>query len=212
MRLAMLNQVMGAVKTRRNLARHRGRPYRALEIGPGEHRLENFETLNIMPGPSTDYCWDASRRLPFDDNSLDLIYASHVLEHIPWYRTRTVLTDWVRVLKPGGALELWVPDGLKIASAFVESESAGTCTHGDAWWRYNPEKDPCQWAAGRMFTYGDGSGDPGHPNWHRALFSPRYLEQLLRTAGLIDVQPMTAQQVRGYDHGWINLGMRGTKP
>lgn len=38
--------------------------------------------------------------LPFDDNSFDLIYSSHVLEHIP--DINNALAEMARVLKPGG--------------------------------------------------------------------------------------------------------------
>jgi len=45
-----------------------------------------------------------------------------------------------------------------------------------------------------------------------ALFSPRYLCRLLERAGLTDVREMDRAEVRGHDHGWIYLGMCGTKP
>ena len=61
-----------------------------------------------------DYVYDAGKPLPFEDNTFDLVYASHVLEHIPWYKVEEVVKEWVRILKPGGVLEVWVPDGLKI--------------------------------------------------------------------------------------------------
>jgi hypothetical protein len=31
------------------------------------------------------------------------------------------------------------------------------------------------------------------------------------SAGLKDVRLMDRSEVRGYDHGWINLGVKGTK-
>src|SRR5690606_7800318 len=95
------------------LLKNRFKDVRNLEIGPGQERLEGFETLNIVGGRNVDYVWNAARRLPFRTGSFDLLYASHVLEHIPWYRTQEVLTEWIRVLKPGGRIELWVPDGVK---------------------------------------------------------------------------------------------------
>ena len=186
---------------------------RRLEIGPGQRRIPGFETLNVFPGRGVDYVCDARARLPFAANSFDLIYASHILEHVPWYETPRVLREWVRILKPGGALEIWVPDGLKIARAYVQAEDAGVQDYmRDGWWRYNDERDPCVWMAGRCFSYGDGTGRQNDPNWHRALFSERYLAELLRDAGLVGVRRMRAEEVRGYDHGWINLGVRGQKP
>ncbi|MBI4456233.1 MAG: methyltransferase domain-containing protein [Acidobacteria bacterium] len=205
--------IVRQVITRINLLRNEKKPNRKLEIGPGEKRLSGFETLNIAGGINVNYICDAAKKLPFKDGTFELIYASHVLEHIPWYKTEEVLREWIRVLAPGGKFEVWVPNGLEICKIFVNYETSGRDdTPLDGWYRFNPEKDPCKWAAGRIFTYGDGKGDPSSPNWHRALFSPRYLRCLLETVGLRDIHEMEHEEVRGYDHGWINLGMRGSKP
>jgi len=199
-------------KTHFNLSRNSHKSKRFLEIGPGSTRIPNFETLNIVNGRNVDYVWDAGKILPFPNNTFDVIYASHILEHIPWYQTREVLGEWVRILKSGGALEVWVPDGLKICQAFVEAEiNNSTIYKDDGWFRFNDEQDPCKWAAGRIFTYGDGGGRINHPNWHRALFSPRYLKEVFQSVGLSHVEEMSPSNVRGYDHGWINLGIRGIK-
>jgi SAM-dependent methyltransferase len=166
-----------------------------------------------MMGRNVDYVWDAGTRLPFASHTFELIYASHVLEHFAWYRIETILRDWVRVLIPGGVLEVWVPDGLKICQAFVKAETLG---HDpllrDPWTRFNENRDPCLWASGRTFTYGDGTGAINDVNWHRALFSPRYLRLVMQHAGLNDIEQLDRRCVRGHDHGWINLGMRGVKP
>jgi SAM-dependent methyltransferase len=199
--------------TRWNLRRFQKAVDRKLEIGPGPTRIAGFETINVIFGLNVDYVWDATTRMPFSSDTFALIYASHILEHVPWYQTAGVLKEWVRILRPGGSLEIWVPDGLKICRAFVEAETSGLDPfENDPWTRFNDERDPCKWASGRVFTYGDGSGNINDPNWHRALFSPRYLQTTLQQAGLIDVAPMDRNEVRGYDHGWINLGMKGFKP
>jgi len=80
----------------------RNRCLRRLEIGPGPERLPGFETLNIVGGRQVDYVADAAGRLPIADNTFDLVYASHILEHIPWFCTEEAMHEWVRVLKPGG--------------------------------------------------------------------------------------------------------------
>jgi len=193
--------------------RYKGRPHRQLEIGCGPSRIDGFETLNIVPAWGVDYVGDASRRMPFKDGTFDLVYASHVLEHVPWYLVEGTLREWIRVLRAGGCLEIWVPDGLKICRTLVEAEDDHQDrTHLDGWYKFNPERDPCVWAAGRLFTFGDGTGRRDHPNWHRALFTPQYLERLFVKIGLHDVRPLGHEEVRGDDHGWINLGVTGRKP
>lgn len=47
-------------------------------------------------------------KLPFEDNSFDLVISNHVVEHIPDQDTH--LTEAVRVLKPGGILYLATPN------------------------------------------------------------------------------------------------------
>lgn len=196
-----------------NRLRNAKKQVRYLEIGPGPRRIAGFETLNVRAGRHVDYVADAARRLPFRDQSFDLIYASHVIEHIPWYQLQVVVNEWVRLLKSGGTLEVWTPDGLKIAKAFVDAEIDGAnYIARDGWYRFNPEHDPCVWANGRIFSYGDGDGKKSSPNWHMAIFSPRYLGSLLERSGLIDIERLGAGDVRGHDHGWINLGMRGRRP
>ena len=44
----------------------------------------------------------------FNNDSLDYVYSSHVLEDFA--DTEAVLGEWLRVLKPGGMLVLYLPD------------------------------------------------------------------------------------------------------
>lgn len=200
------------ILNRVNIWKNKRKPKRCLEIGSGNERLKGFETLNIVGGRNVDYVFDAAKPLPFENETFDLIYASHILEHIVWYHTETALAEWVRILKPGGTLEVWVPDGLKICQTLINAElNDVNDTAKDGWYKFNPRKDPCIWANGRIFTYGDGTGNPKHPNWHKAIFTPRYLKELFEIVGLRNIREIDNAEVRGYDHGWINLGMRGTK-
>ena len=49
-------------------------------------------------------------KLDFEDNSVDLIYASHVLEYFDREEVKDILSEWVRVLKPEGTLRVAVPN------------------------------------------------------------------------------------------------------
>jgi len=49
-------------------------------------------------------------KLSFEDNSVDLIYASHILEYFDRETASEVLLEWNRALKPGAVLRLAVPD------------------------------------------------------------------------------------------------------
>lgn len=185
---------------------------RFLEIGPGIKRIENFEGLNIVKNNATDYIADVAKGIPFANETFDLIYSSHFLEHIEWYNVHFVLKEMYRVLKPNGIIEIYVPNGLKIAKAFVEAELYDSKEYlDDNWWKFNKEKDPCIWANGRIFTYGDGKRIKGHWNSHLSIFSERYLKKIIKEIGFSNIEIMDNTQCRGDNHGWINLGIRAIK-
>jgi SAM-dependent methyltransferase len=186
---------------------------RWLEIGPGYRgeRISGFETLDIVKRDNVDHVWDASEGLPFDDGTFDLIYASHILEHISWQKTEQALREWVRILKSGGWLEIWVPDALKICRAFVEAEKGKyKLIKGNKKALYNEHArgDPCRWLNGRVFSFTGAD----HDDTHKALFSRRYLKDLLKSAGLVEVTELKREEIRGRDYGWVNMGVKGKKP
>lgn len=53
---------------------------------------------------------DCRKSLPFKDNTADLIYSSHFLEHVPYYTAINILKDWHRILKSGSKLTLILPN------------------------------------------------------------------------------------------------------
>ncbi|MFN3925844.1 MAG: class I SAM-dependent methyltransferase [Pseudanabaenaceae cyanobacterium] len=83
-----------------------------LHIG-GTEPHPDWKILDIEPRPEVDFVADASDLSQFDDESVEVIYASHVLEHFHYglnYELALTLGEWFRVLKPGGQLMLSVPD------------------------------------------------------------------------------------------------------
>ena len=67
---------------------------------------------------------DATKTLPLKDSSVECIYASHMLEHLPKNGAKIFLKEAKRVLKSGGILRLAVPD-LKIAiEEYLKSRDA----------------------------------------------------------------------------------------
>lgn len=56
--------------------------------------------------------------LDIPNNSMDLVYASHVINYFDRDFISRILTEWVRVLKPGGILRLAVPDFFEITRLY----------------------------------------------------------------------------------------------
>jgi len=54
--------------------------------------------------------WDLRRGIPFSDSVVDVVYHSHLLEHIDRNSAPAFLAECLRVLKPGGRIRIVVPD------------------------------------------------------------------------------------------------------
>ncbi|GAB4159061.1 MAG: hypothetical protein Tsb009_36320 [Planctomycetaceae bacterium] len=174
---------------------------RRLEIGPGTIPLSGFETVDVVGQPTYRADWGTDRLTDIiPAGSCREIYASHVLEHIPWNRTQGALRDVYELLEPGGLLEIWVPDFEYIVACYQRR----VC--GDSWRRDNPQGDPLLWVNGRIFTYG-----PGEENRHRACFDYEHLSHCLSLAGFVEIERLS-ERTRGESHGPIDLGVRCHRP
>src|SRR5690606_15482577 len=99
--------------------------------------------------------------LPFAEGTVDGIYAAHLLEHFPKrYLLDVLLPYWRSLLKPGGTLELVVPDSEAMLAAHQRGE--------------------IDFATLAEVTFGkqDYDGD-----FHYAMYSPASLVALLEEAG-----------------------------
>ena len=178
---------------------------RLLEIGCGDKRLApldgcEWETMQIENHLETYLDGDIVHNLedlplPIADNAYDIIYMSHVLEHVSWIKTVDVLKDIRRILKPKGTLEIIVPDLDKLIEAMQSKQMP------DKWRRWNKQNYYMNWFNGRLFNY-DG-------NWHKASFNKEHLTKCLIDAGFKDISDM--DYCRGYDHGYISLKMKAVK-
>lgn len=80
-----------------------------LNIGCGNLLKEGYVNVDLFvqqPG----VVQAPADNLPYPDNSVDEVFSSHLLEHISHMHTVKVLSEWFRVLRPGGTLQLVVPD------------------------------------------------------------------------------------------------------
>ena len=80
-----------------------------LHIG-GEEKKEGWKILNIQEKPDVDFIGDITDLGQFEDNSIEEIYASHVVEHVAQKKVKTTLKGIHRVLKDSGKFYVSVPD------------------------------------------------------------------------------------------------------
>lgn len=144
-----------------------------LNIGCGGKVWDGF--LNIdFPGNWSGMAPDLEcdvRELPLSDNYADSAWAIHVLEHFYRWETEKVLSEWKRVLKPGGRLVIEVPCLDMVLKAFMWAKEKGQPLNEQlTMWR----------------LYGDPKYEDAHMV-HRWCFSAHELVHLMREVGFRDV-------------------------
>jgi len=90
-----------------------------LNLGCGGRILEGF--INIDKYYEDPQVINSDiKSLPYSDKSVDCIFCSHVLEHLPIRHAKLAIKEWERVLKDQGRLFLSIPDLEVIIIKFLD--------------------------------------------------------------------------------------------
>jgi predicted SAM-dependent methyltransferase len=90
-----------------------------LNLGCYDKKLPGFVNVDIREDASPDLVDDAFSLNKVKDNTIDLIYSSHMLEHLSYDKTSIALENWYKKLKTGGILRLAVPDFESICKRYI---------------------------------------------------------------------------------------------
>jgi len=94
-----------------------------LHLGCGNKHIDDFINIDVRDLESVDLVEDIRTLKSFSADSVDLIYASHVLEHFGRREYMSVITNWFNILKPGGVLRICVPDFEKVVEHYNENKN-----------------------------------------------------------------------------------------
>ncbi len=82
-----------------------------LHLGCGSVRLDGYVNVDIEDWAGACDMIASAVELPmFADDSVDRVFNHALLEHIPPWLTLKTLSEWYRILKPGGTIRIEVPD------------------------------------------------------------------------------------------------------
>ncbi len=147
-----------------------------LHIG-GNTKHSDWKILDIAPRPEVDFVADAKDLGQFGDETVEAIYASHVLEHFHYHLDNElyqVLCEWHRVLEVGAKLYVSVPDLKKLCEIYLY-----------------PDLIPQERLVVMSMIYG---GQVNEHDRHFVGFDLETLGQFLEKAGF-----MQYEQVEGFD-------------
>ena len=84
--------------------------------------------MEIATKREIKYC-NASKRIPESNESVDLIYACHIVEHLDQEETSKFFNECNRVLKPGGIVRVVVPDFAKLVDSYNQNHDVDRFIH-----------------------------------------------------------------------------------
>jgi predicted SAM-dependent methyltransferase len=84
-----------------------------LELGCGRYKKEGFIGIDLVETPVVDVLCDLNEGIPFGENTVDEVLASHFLQHLNTdYVYEFINHEVFRVCKRGALVEFWLPYGV----------------------------------------------------------------------------------------------------
>lgn len=139
-------------------------PVRRVHLG-ATYQVDGFLNSQIFG----DIPIDITRRLPFPDESVDLIYSSHLVEHIHLSQFHSFLKECLRVLKKGGQNIIATPSLKKYVDILYGENEGQKALLKDRYQKYFPEGfyTACQQVNLSMRCFG-----------HRFLYDFEYMSRI----------------------------------
>lgn len=150
--------------------------------------------------------YDLTKKIREEDNTVEAIIASHLIEHLTKKQGVKLLGECYRVLLPGGVLRLAVPDPRIIASKYLDGSISEFSMFNIG---IVPDKEDNSYNFWNMLVSG-----------HQIAYDNVSLTKIVEEAGFVDVRVMDFGESRceliskqTYDlHPTISLYIEGNKP
>jgi len=146
-----------------------------LNIGSGERYLQGFINIEGNVFRKKDLWLDVRNGFPFPKDSIDGLYACHLLEHFYLSELLRILQEAHRVLKPGRGIRILVPSLEEAIHAYMKGEAA--------WYPQFP--DSFKSLGGKFFNFILCDSQ------HRLIFDFSFMEEILGRAGFSQISRAT---------------------
>ena len=138
-----------------------------LHLGSGSRYLEGYLHVDIADYEHIDIKSSVDKLSTIDDDTVDEIYASHVLEYYDRHEVESVLNEWKRVLKKDGVLRIAVPNFETLIEVYQET-------------------DEIEKILGPL--YGKWNLTDGSFIYHKTVYDKKSLTELLERIGFFDIK------------------------
>ena len=90
-----------------------------LNLGCGQRFHPSWTNINFASTGDGVIAHNLKHGIPFPDDSFNVVYHSHILEHFPKTEAEPFIKECYRVLRPQGILRVVVPDLEQIAKMYL---------------------------------------------------------------------------------------------
>jgi len=149
-----------------------------VQLGCGANYIPGMVNIDGNLFRKKDLWLDVTLGLPFEDNSLSGIYASHILEHFETPVMKSVLRECYRTLRPEGRLRIVVPSVEFAINAWLRKSYSDFPNFPEAF----------SSIGGRFCNYLMCQGE------HRLILDFSFLEELLQETGFAGVERQRPHQ------------------
>lgn len=146
-----------------------------VNVGCGFDSSKEFINVDVLPLPHIHHVQNISDLSMFPDNSVDMLYASHVVEHLPKKDFDATIAEWRRVLKKRGVFRLSVPDFDNLVEVYVQEGR-------------NPD----------LIQDNVLGQEPPYDN-HYTLWSMKKMQAMLEHAGFTNVRRWSSETAEHHD-------------
>jgi predicted SAM-dependent methyltransferase len=112
-------------------------PTKCLNLGCGSRFDPNWVNIDASSSSPSVRAHDLTKGIPFADCNFQVVYHSHVLEHLPRKKALPFIQECRRVLEAGGILRIAVPDLEQLVRVYLEALEKAL--RGDEEWKHNYE-------------------------------------------------------------------------
>jgi len=158
-----------------------------LQVGCGGQLRPDWLNANFESWRNGTIFLDATKPFPIEDGQFDFVFSEHMIEHITHEQGMHMLSECLRVLKPGGVIRLSTPDLQFLIALYGVQKTA-------------VEEAYVQWASKSLPTIIEGCEDTFVINnfvrdWgHQFIYDEKTLSASLEHVGFGDVTTVIVNQ------------------
>ena len=169
-------------------------------------------------------CWDLRKGIPYPDNTFDVVYHSHFLEHLERKAASEFLGECRRVIRRSGILRVVVPDLEKVTRSYLEV--INKCDAVRIFDNIDEEHERAVWRIFGQMVMSEGAGTAEQPvilrqierlfrgdarkqgYLHRWMYDRCSLGKLLYEQGFKDVRVFSFR--KSYIPQWEKISLDGS--